>query len=109
MNRLTLKFVLFAMLFITGSVRAQWTATTGTVNQVVSAQGFLFVLTDIADSPCGTTGKFWWPKTSIDSGDMYALSLTAFSLNKKIRVVYDETAPNCLFGGAEITHMSMIK
>jgi hypothetical protein len=84
---------------------AQWSAS-GTVASVYSHDGYYFVSIDIANNPCGTPGKFWWPTTGdTDAKDMYAMALTALAADKPIAVVFDENAPNCYINGARVTHM----
>ena len=96
-----------AVLVLAGAsvANAQWSAF-GTVSSVYSHDGYYFVVIDIANNPCGSPGKFWWPTTGdTDAKDMYAMALTALAADKTIAVVFDENAPNCYINGALVTHM----
>lgn len=96
--------------FLSASSYAGWTTSSGEVTSVYSHDGANVIRTAITDNVC-TAGGFWWPADSTeDSKNMFAIALAALMSDKKIKVVYDENAPECQHGGsAKITHMVINK
>jgi hypothetical protein len=92
------------LLAIAPIANAQWSSL-GAVTTVYSHDGNYFVIVNIADNPCGSNGKFWWPATDSDAKDMYAMALTALASEKRIAVVFNESAPSCSVNAALATHM----
>lgn len=96
------------LIFSSSSAIAKWTGS-GTINQVYSHNGFHIIQTSIAENPCGTNGKFYWPTSDDDAKDMLSISLAALMAQKKVNVVFDENLPTCLWGGTLSTHISISK
>ena len=83
-----------------------WTGW-GTVSEVYSSDGTHAIKTTISSAPCTYSGKFWWPADDPDAQDMLSISLTALASGKRVRLVIDEEAPNCRFGGALATQIGI--
>jgi hypothetical protein len=95
-----------ALLFSAFPASADWTGT-GEVTKVWSHEGYHFIQTTIADNPCGTAGKFWWPASDPDAKDMFAMSLAAVAAGKFVSVNY--SGSTCSNGGQLVTHMMIAK
>src|SRR5882672_562013 len=87
---------------------AGWTAG-GSVNNIFSHDGSHIIDTTIPDAPCGAPGRFWWPTGGAEDKYMFALATTALVAQKRLAVVHDPAAPNCLFGGQLASHMMMAR
>ena len=103
-----MKYFLSLLLIITCNTYAGWSNSYGTVTDIWSHNGSVIIDTELTDDPCGEGKKgFWWPISDSDSQIMLSLSLTAQTAGKKISVVYDPGAPECLYGRAKITHLRL--
>lgn len=81
-----------------------WTGL-GQVTGVYSHAGYNVIVTTINDNPCGSSGKYYWPTSSGDAKDMFAISLTALSTGASVSVVTDANTSTCLWGGQRISYL----
>jgi len=81
----------------------------GNVTRVTSHNGIHLIYTTIEDATCDGKGRFWWPKTDDDSGDMLAISLAALMSGKKVRLVQDEVNKECMYSDQfnKATHIAI--
>jgi len=99
---------LIILLIISPSAFAKWSGQ-GTIESVYSHNGYHIIHTTISDNTCGSAGKFYWPTSDDDAKDMLSIALTAFTTSKRVSVVYNETTPDCKWGGEKSTHLAIFK
>jgi hypothetical protein len=90
------------------SAYGEWSSTAGTVRNIYSNNGTVLIDTNITDGPCGEGKGFWWPITDNDSDVMLSLVLSALSTEKRIKVVYTSSNPECFTNRAKITHLLLL-
>lgn len=90
------------------SFASKW-STVGSVNHVLSHDGYHIVITSINEGACDTLGKFYWPTSDADAKDMLSIALTALSTQMKVKFYYSEDVADCKFGNtsALATHMQI--
>ncbi|GLX85919.1 hypothetical protein tloyanaT_21710 [Thalassotalea loyana] len=101
--------LIFLLSLVSLEALASWTATRGGVVEVTSHNGYVLIDTAITDGPCDKKGGFYWKSSFVDSDDLLSLSLSSMATGYTVAVVFDKDLPNCKYGRAEITHMSLKK
>ena len=97
------------LLCMTASLsHATWTVNLD-VESITSADGHHVLTTNFSGNLCGTSGNFHWPTTDPDAQDMFALALTAFASDKKIRVLYDQNSSGCAWGTSKLITQLQIR
>lgn len=97
------------LIFSMRSLAQQWSSSAGDVTSIYSHNGIVIIDTAITDGPCGDGHGFWWPISDEDSSIMLSLSLTSQTTNKRIKVIYNATTPECSHNRAKITHLLLMK
>lgn len=75
---------IFVLLIMSSGAFAGWTSEYGTIEEVISHNGYHLIKTNIPSVTCGGNGNFWWPANDPDAKDMLAIALAAFMSGKKL-------------------------